>query len=73
MKREKWFEDWRYENTMNRENLQDFHYNAGEGNPETDVLMYRPGGGTVSITSVMKIGDTIDMHYSPVDVVKLKK
>ncbi|MGB5244089.1 MAG: NRDE family protein [Lutimonas sp.] len=73
VKREKWFEDWRYENTMNRENLQDFHYNAGEGNPETDVLMYRPGGGTVSITSVMKIGDTIDMHYSPVDVVKLKK
>ena len=72
-KRQKWFQEWRREKAMDRENLLEFHRTAGEGDPKTDVLMLRKGGGTVSITSVVKTGSTIDMAYTPVDVVKLKK
>ena len=72
-KRKKWFEVWRSGREMNRENLLEFHLSAGEGDPKTDVLMYRKGGGTVSITSVVKSGNSLDMAYHPIDVVKLKK
>jgi hypothetical protein len=72
-KREEWFEAWRNDKEMNRENLMAFHLTAGEGDPKTDVLMHRKGGGTVSITSVLKSGHTIDMDYKPIDVVKLKR
>lgn len=73
LKREKWFEAWRRETAMDRETLLEFHRTAGEGDQETDVLMLRKGGGTVSITSVAKTGSTLDMAYTPIDVVKLKK
>ncbi|MFD1314614.1 NRDE family protein [Namhaeicola litoreus] len=72
-KREKWFKDWRKGNTLNRENLLSFHRTAGEGNPESDVLMSRKGGGTVSITSVEKSDNAIDMQYIPIDEVRSKK
>ncbi|MEL7123293.1 MAG: NRDE family protein [Bacteroidota bacterium] len=63
--REKWFASWQ-KNTPNPqlEDIQRFHYHAGEGNPATNVIMKRPYIGTVSVTHVIqKDGITKMKHH----------
>ena len=65
-KRVRWFEQWRGEHPgpYRREDLLDFHRNAGEGDPWNDVIMTRNGlVQTVSITSIEKRPAEMDMHY----------
>ncbi|MBT8262000.1 MAG: NRDE family protein [Bacteroidia bacterium] len=62
-KREAWFSDFLFDNLSPSENeLLDFHKNAGEGNPETNLIMDRIFVKTKSITQVM-VKDSIEMYY----------
>lgn len=66
--REAWFETWlKSQKEFEQKEILNFHRTAGEGNPETDVLMKRKGGGTVSITSVMKNNGKAIFHYEAID------
>jgi len=66
--RERWFADWQKGKAQFKgEDIINFHKTAGEGNPKTDVLMKREGGGTVSISSVKKVNDSIDFYYEAID------
>jgi hypothetical protein len=59
--------DWFSENKdYNQKSILDFHYTAGIGNDEVDVLMKREKVGTVSITQVTKINRDIAIDYHPV-------
>ena len=80
-KREQWFEHWK--NTtpiIDKENILDFHYHAGDGNPYNDVIMNRNGiVQTVSITSIEKGEQFLKMDYQDLldgnklqDEIKLK-
>ena len=65
--RENWFADWQKGNAQfESEAIIKFHKTAGDGIAETNVLMKRVGGGTVSISSVKKVNDTVDFYYEPI-------
>ena len=49
-----------------KEHYVQFHKNAGEGNPKTDVLMSREKGGTLSITSFKKFGEKQTLIYDDI-------
>ena len=65
-KREQWFAEWQSRHAaIQLRHILDFHQNAGEGDPWVDVVMNREGiVRTVSITSVAKRRDSMDMFYS---------
>ena len=64
-KRENWFVDWLKNRTdFGLDAILDFHQNAGDGDPENDVIMNRKGlVQTVSITNIIKQGNQIEMIY----------
>lgn len=64
-KRRTWFEAWiKNSHIFNRENSLYFHRTAGDGDPWNDVIMNREGiVQTVSITSILKSADRIDVMY----------
>ncbi|MCO6488138.1 MAG: NRDE family protein [Phaeodactylibacter sp.] len=64
-KREQWFDEWRKgRNRFTREEILDFHFNAGEGDPWNDVVMNRGDiVRTVSVTSIVKDAAALDMQY----------
>ena len=66
--REDWFEDWQNKQAdFKQSDILKFHKTAGNGNPETDVLMKRKGGGTVSITAVSLVNDEAIFTYEAID------
>ena len=66
--RENWFADWQKGKTkFESEAIINFHRTAGDGDIETNVLMKRKGGGTVSISSLKKVNDTVNFYYEPID------
>ena len=64
-KRRTWFREWIDKSDIfDRENTLHFHRNAGDGDPWNDVIMNREGlVQTVSITSILKSADRIDVMY----------
>jgi len=68
--RKKWFKKWHTSNSFTTENILDFHHTAGVGDCNIDVMMNRGLGGTVSITSVKKNKDVIDVFYKDVQTKK---
>ncbi len=65
MKRQKWFSDWQVKNPkFNQSTVLYFHKNAGEGNPEYDVVMNRNNMvRTTSVTSVVKSEMEMSVRY----------
>jgi hypothetical protein len=61
--RKNWFSTWRKNNRMNQESILKFHHDAGIGDPNVDVILKRERVGTVSITSIIKDSEGIQMHY----------
>ena len=64
--RRDWFADWQRGNELETESILEFHHNAGVGDARIDVLMDRKIGGTVSITSIKKVSDSISVNYEDV-------
>ncbi|MHB1147510.1 MAG: NRDE family protein [Lutibacter sp.] len=60
--RNKWFQQWIIENEFTSEAILQFHHKE-TGDKEQAVLMKRTYVETVSITSVKKIENTIEMYY----------
>ncbi len=67
-KRKQWFSDWdKANNEINQSTVLDFHKNAGEGNPEFDVVMNRNNiVRTTSITSIVKNEEQFEMRYEDI-------
>ncbi|MCF6212970.1 MAG: NRDE family protein [Flavobacteriaceae bacterium] len=63
--RENWFTAWQNQE-FTTDNILKFHHTAGIGDSNIDVLMNRGLGGTVSITSVKKNNDSIEINYEDV-------
>jgi len=62
--REEWFTNWLKENNdFDKEEILKFHKNDKLGTPDTSIKMKRPFVETVSITSVKKEEDKIDLTY----------
>jgi uncharacterized protein with NRDE domain len=68
--RKKWFQNWMANNEFTSENIVAFHHSE-IGDKEQAILMKRSYVETVSITSVKKENDSIEMLYE--DVVHSKK
>ncbi|MFK5890306.1 MAG: NRDE family protein [Flavobacteriaceae bacterium] len=64
--RQEWFKKWYRSNGSTSKNILDFHHTAGVGDCNIDVMMNRGLGGTVSITSVKKNKDTLEIDYEDV-------
>ena len=64
-KREQWFAEWMLNRVdFSNEAILDFHHHAGDGDSSNDLIMNRGGiVQTVSITSIIKKEDQIDMDY----------
>lgn len=64
-KREQWFADWKADHPIyTKAGILDFHQHAGEGDPWNDVVMNRMGMiQTVSITSIVKYPEKLEMEY----------
>lgn len=65
--RENWFSDWKNKKIIVKESIIEFHHQGGIGEPNVDVLMKREQVGTVSITSVSKEKNEINMSYERID------
>lgn len=65
-----WFQQWRTENEFTSEAILQFHHTE-TGDKEQAVLMKRSNVETVSITSVRKLENTVEMVYE--DIVRSKK
>jgi hypothetical protein len=62
-KRETWFSEFLFEHlSPSRDDILQFHKNAGDGNPETDLIMDRTFVKTKSITQVI-VKDSVEMYY----------
>lgn len=74
-KRERWFAQWLLkQRRFNTENILQFHRNAGDGDPENDLIMNRNSiVQTVSITSILKENQGIKMQYHDLIHSNLKK
>ena len=78
--RREWFSKWQKENVIlrpsaplrtgsvegTRDSMLDFHHNAGVGDKFIDLMMNRGLGGTVSITSVKKNKNHLNILYEDV-------
>ncbi len=64
-KREQWFDTWQILHPQpSMEDILHFHHHAGEGDPQTNVIMKRSEHfRTVSITNVVRDNEKINMHY----------
>ncbi len=70
-RRQDWFAQWQSGvNEYKQNNIIQFHKTAGDGNPETDVLMKRTKGGTVSITSISR--ENSELHFIYEDMITEK-
>ena len=69
--RREWFLNWQKTKKLSQKSILDFHHNAGNGDAFIDVMMNRGMGGTVSITSIKKKNDQLNMHYE--DVINKEK
>ncbi len=61
--RKKWFKDLKQSKGFSPDNLLDFHQNAGEGNPESDLVIDRGFLKTQSITQVFNSKDSLRFWY----------
>ena len=62
--REQWFSSFLFEHMRpGSENALKFHTNAGNGNPETNLIMDRGFVKTKSITQITKDNGTVGMRY----------
>lgn len=61
--RREWLKAYENEKTLNKENLIDFHKNAGIGDDQIDLRIDRGALKTVSITQVSKESGQIAMRY----------
>jgi len=70
-KRQTWFENLLHQNPQGEEVLE-FHFNGGDGDPENDLVMNRNGlVQTVSITQLLDYQDQIEIkHYDLVENTK---
>ncbi|NEW79104.1 MAG: NRDE family protein [Gelidibacter sp.] len=68
--RNKWFQQWLGENEFTSEAILQFHHTE-TADKEQSILMKRTYVETVSVTSVKKIENTVEMTYE--DVVHAKK
>jgi len=64
--RQQWFKKWQDKQDFTSENILKFHHTAGIGDCNIDLMMNRGAGGTVSITSVKKTKEKIDIDYEDV-------
>lgn len=72
-KRETWFSEFLFDHlSPTQDEILQFHKNAGEGNPETDLIMDRIFVRTKSITQVT-IADTLEMYYEDLQEEKIKR
>ena len=63
-KRQEWFQNWLKENDQfSVANILEFHNNTDLGEPEVTTRMKRKLIETVSITSISKIDEIVDMKY----------
>jgi uncharacterized protein with NRDE domain len=64
--RESWFNAWKQKQKEGffPENISEFHMTGGTGDKSSDLLMRRPGTGTVSVTQVIKNGTETEMRYN---------
>lgn len=66
--REDWFANWQKNQVaFEQSEIIEFHKTAGNGDPKTNVLMKREGGGTVSITSFKRVDEELDFTYEAID------
>ena len=65
-KRRKWFEEWQKSRTdYSQSAILEFHRNAGDGDPENDLVMNRSNlVRTTSITSILKSHTNFEMYFS---------
>jgi uncharacterized protein with NRDE domain len=70
--REKWFQSWQKEQDISIENVLKFHHSE-LGDKTQSILMKRPAVETVSITSIKKEGDKVEMIYEDVISTSKKK
>ncbi len=60
-------EDWFFKHKKyDASSVLDFHHKAGIGDKNIDVIMKREKVGTVSITQVSKVEDTVTMDYEEI-------
>jgi len=63
--RKEWFTKWQKQE-FTTENILKFHHTAGVGDCNIDLIMDRGLGGTVSITSVKKNKNALEIDYEDV-------
>ena len=64
VEREAWFADFeRSHPEVTAQNVLDFHLNDSLGTKETAIKMKRSWVETTSVTSIVKLGDRIQMYY----------
>jgi len=61
--RNKWFLKWQRSNRINQTSILEFHHTAGIGDSNVDVILRREKVGTVSITSLKKVDEHVDIIY----------
>jgi len=62
--REEWFSSFLFKHRRpSREDAIAFHTNAGNGNPETSLIMDRGFVKTISITQITKNNESVGMRY----------
>lgn len=61
--RKQWFEVFKKNSELDEDFLLKFHKTAGESNDDYGVIMDRGFVKTTSITQVVKIDDSVQMHY----------
>lgn len=74
LKREQWFSGFLSENkNVLSEDILHFHKTAGEGNPESDLIIDRGFVKTKSITQIAKKGAVVKMKYEDLQTEKSSK
>ncbi len=71
-KREAWFDAWLKTHEISAQSLGEFHHKAGEGKPESDLIMHI--GNQVETVSITQVADAQDhagvTHWNIVDGAK---
>ncbi len=65
MKKERvqWFDEWLLDHSLEQEEILNFHQDTDKGTERTSLKMKRPFVETVSITSIKKVKEQIDLTY----------
>jgi hypothetical protein len=69
--RNRWFETFKKENTLNSDSLLRFHKTAGQNNLDYGVVMNRDFVKTTSITQIEKSDSLVEMQYTDLRTDKL--